>query len=98
MRGGVVAVPPLKEKIEERPGKPVALSAIYRILARNGWPSWRRTQQYTYAYGAVSPQDGCFDSLVLSHANSDCMQIFLDEIAGCYPNDNVVIMVLDGAG
>ena len=39
LRGGVVAVPPLKEKIEERLGKPVALSTIYRILARNGWPS-----------------------------------------------------------
>lgn len=55
------------------------------------------TQQYTYAYGAVSPQDGCFDTLVLPQVNSDCMQIFLDEIASRYPNDNVV-MVLDGAG
>jgi len=55
------------------------------------------TQQYTYAYGAVSPQDGTFDSLVLPHVNSDCMQLFLDEIASRHPNDNVVI-VLDGAG
>ena len=37
MRGGVVVVPPLKEKIAERLGKPVALSTIYRMLARNGW-------------------------------------------------------------
>lgn len=37
MRGGVVVVPPLKDKIEERLGKPVALSTIYRMLARNGW-------------------------------------------------------------
>lgn len=36
MRGGVV-VPPLKENVEERLGKPVALSTIYRMLARNGW-------------------------------------------------------------
>jgi putative transposase len=55
------------------------------------------TQQYTYAYGAVSPQDGCFDSLVLPQVNSECMQIFLDEIASRHRNDNVV-MVLDGAG
>lgn len=55
------------------------------------------TQQYTYAYGAVSPQDGCFDSLVLPHVNTECMQIFLDEIACRHPDDNVV-MVLDGAG
>ena len=55
------------------------------------------TQQYTYAYGAVSPQDGAFDSLVLPRVNSDCMQIFLDEIVSRHPNDNVA-MVLDGAG
>ncbi|SDY85261.1 winged helix-turn-helix domain-containing protein [Nitrosomonas sp. Nm33] len=36
-RGGVVVVPPLKEKIEERLGKRVALSTIYRMLARHGW-------------------------------------------------------------
>ena len=37
MHGGVVIVPPLKEKIEKRLGKKVALSTIYRMLARNGW-------------------------------------------------------------
>lgn len=37
MRGGVVVVPPLKDAIAERLGKPVALSTIYRMLARNGW-------------------------------------------------------------
>jgi len=55
------------------------------------------TQQYTYAYGVVSSQDGQFASLVLPHVNSDCMQIFLDEIIRRYPDDNVV-MVLDGDG
>lgn len=37
MRGGVVVVPPLREKVAQRLGKPVALSTIYRMLARNGW-------------------------------------------------------------
>jgi transposase len=55
------------------------------------------TQQYTYAYGAVSPVDGRFDSLILPQVNSECMQLFLDEIAARYPNENVV-MVIDGAG
>ncbi|SFM67838.1 Winged helix-turn helix [Nitrosomonas communis] len=36
-QGRVVVVPPLKEKIEERLDKPVALSTIYRMLARHGW-------------------------------------------------------------
>ena len=37
MREGVVVVPPLQGEIEQRLGKPVALSTIYRMLARNGW-------------------------------------------------------------
>lgn len=37
MRGGVVVVPPLRDKVAERLGKPVALSTIDRMLARNGW-------------------------------------------------------------
>lgn len=36
-RGGIVVVPPLKETVEKKLGKPVALSTIYRMLARNGW-------------------------------------------------------------
>ena len=55
------------------------------------------THQYVYAYGAASIQQGNFDSLVLPHVNSDCMAIFLTEVAKRYPNDNIV-MVLDGAG
>lgn len=55
------------------------------------------THQYVYAYGAVSILDGAFDSLVLPHVNSECMALFLREIAGRYPHDNIV-MVLDGAG
>ncbi len=35
--GGVVIVPPLQQKFVEKLGKPVALSTIYRMLARHGW-------------------------------------------------------------
>jgi transposase len=55
------------------------------------------SQEYTYAYGVVSIGDGQWDSLILPHVNTDCMQIFLDEISDRYPNDRIV-MVLDGAG
>lgn len=55
------------------------------------------THQYTYAYGAVSPLDGRFDSLVLPHVNTECMQLFITEIAQRYPDENIV-MVIDGAG
>lgn len=55
------------------------------------------THQYVYAYAAVCPSDGAFDSLVLPHVNAQCMQIFIDEIARRYRHNNI-IMVLDGAG
>ncbi|MBN6743299.1 IS630 family transposase, partial [Acidithiobacillus sp. MC6.1] len=53
--------------------------------------------QYTYAYAAVSPQDGRMDSLVLPEVSSRCMQIFLDEVAQRYPGD-IIVMMVDGAG
>ncbi|MDR1228570.1 MAG: IS630 family transposase [Azoarcus sp.] len=53
--------------------------------------------QYTYAYGAVSPLDGRLDSLILPHVNTECMQVFLDEVAERHPNENL-IMIMDGAG
>jgi transposase len=55
------------------------------------------SQEYTYAYGAVSIIDGKWDSLILPHVNTDCMQIFLNEISKRYSNERIV-MVFDGAG
>ena len=55
------------------------------------------TQEYTYAYTAVSPLDGRLDSLILPHVNGECMQVFLDELGARYPTERIV-MVLDGAG
>ena len=55
------------------------------------------TQEYTYAYAAVSVADGKLDTLILPHVNGDCMQLFLDEIAARYPGERI-LMVPDGAG
>ena len=55
------------------------------------------SQEYTYAYGAVSVTDGVLDTLILPYVNSDCMQVFLDEVASRHPG-NRIVMVLDGAG
>ena len=55
------------------------------------------THQYVYAYAAVSPMDGCVDSLVLPSVNGECMAHFLLEVARRHPDENI-IMVLDGAG
>jgi hypothetical protein len=55
------------------------------------------TQEYTYAYAAVSPGDGVLDTLILPSVNGDCMQIFVDEIGARHGEENV-LMVVDGAG
>jgi hypothetical protein len=55
------------------------------------------TQEYTYAYAAVSVADGEMDSLILPRVNADCMQIFIDEVALRHPEERI-IMVMDGAG
>ena len=55
------------------------------------------TQEYTYAYAAVSVSDGMLDTLILPHVNSICMQVFLDEVSVRYPNERIV-MIMDGAG
>lgn len=55
------------------------------------------THEYTYAYGAVDVCTGELDSLILPHVNTECMQLFITEIASRYPDENIV-MVVDGAG
>jgi transposase len=55
------------------------------------------SQEYVYAYAAVSVADGGLDTLILPHVNSICMQVFLDEVAARHLGERLV-MVLDGAG
>lgn len=55
------------------------------------------TQEYTYAYAAVSVADGGLDTLILPNVNTSCMQVFIDEVAARHPNHRVV-MITDGAG
>lgn len=55
------------------------------------------THEYTYAYGAVDARTGEFDSLILPHVNTECMQLFLDEVSARHPDEHIV-MVIDGAG
>jgi transposase len=55
------------------------------------------SQEYCYAYAAVSVSDGELDTLIMPHVNSDCMQIFVEEISSRHPEERIV-MIMDGAG
>lgn len=53
-------------------------------------------REYRYLYGAVSPMDGELYSLVMPYANTDCMNVFLEELSRTYPED-YVLLLLDNA-
>ena len=52
---------------------------------------------HPYVYGAVDVCTGELDSLILPHVNTNCMQLFLNEVSIRHPNEHIV-MVIDGAG
>ena len=54
-------------------------------------------REYEYVYGAVSPQDGVLDTLVLPEVYAEAMGLFLAEVARRH-GDEFIVMVLDGAG
>ena len=53
-------------------------------------------REYRYAYGAVEPRTGESFYLVLPYCNTDCMNIFLQELSATYP-DEFILLVADGA-
>jgi transposase len=55
------------------------------------------THEYTYVYGAIDACTGQLESLILPQVNTNCMQMFLDEVSKRYPDERIV-MVIDGAG
>lgn len=53
-------------------------------------------REYTYAYAAVSPADGCLDWMLASKMDRITMQGFLYHVSQKHPNEYIV-MVIDGA-
>jgi len=53
-------------------------------------------REYRYVYGAVEPKTGesCF--LIMPYGNTDCMNLFLKELAQTFPND-IIVLLCDGA-
>lgn len=54
-------------------------------------------REYTYAYGALCPDDGALDSLILPSMHSECFGHFVSEISRRHPEE-LIVMVCDGAG
>ena len=53
-------------------------------------------REYRYAYGAIEPLTGGSHFLVLSRCNTECMNMFLENLSAQYPND-VILLCCDGA-
>ena len=53
-------------------------------------------REYRYAYGAVDPRDGESFFLVMPYCNTECMNVFLQELSKAYVDDEILV-VCDGA-
>ena len=53
-------------------------------------------REYRYAYGAVEPKTGESFFLIMPYCNTNCMNLFLQELSEAYPQD-AIILVCDGA-
>ena len=51
----------------------------------------------THVFGSVSPQDGELISLILPHADTPAMSLYLAEVARRHPDEHI-LMFLDRAG
>jgi len=50
-------------------------------------------REYGYVFGAVSPQDGKFVSLVFPRCDNETMSLHLDEISKRFPSEHVLIFM-----
>ena len=53
-------------------------------------------REYRYAFGAVEPLTGDNFFLVLPYSNTECMNVFLEELSKQYQEDNI-LLCCDGA-
>ena len=53
-------------------------------------------REYRYAYGAVEPLTGESFFLIMPYCNTDCMNVFLEELSKSYPTD-YILLPMDGA-
>lgn len=51
------------------------------------------THEYTYVYGALDVCTGELDSLILAHVNTECMQLFLNEVSARHPDEHIVMVI-----
>jgi transposase len=57
----------------------------------------QQIREYVYVFGAVSPEDGCHDSLVMPYADTEAMSIFLEEVSRRHKDEHI-LMFMDQAG
>lgn len=53
-------------------------------------------REFRYSYGAVEPITGESFFLIMPYCNTDCMNVFLQELSKIYSND-YILLVADGA-
>src|ERR1017187_9071524 len=57
----------------------------------------QRVREYTHVFGSVCPRDGELISLILPHADTPAMSLYLAEVSGRHPHEHI-LMFMDRAG
>jgi len=81
---------------EARIGRISDPKACWAVSPHRPEVSAQIVREYVYIYGAVSPLDGCHDSLVLPCSNTEAMSIFLEEVGRRHPYE-YILMFMDQA-
>lgn len=53
-------------------------------------------REYRYVFGAVDPNSGDSFFIIMPKCNTDCTNVFLEELSKKYPDD-IILLVCDGA-
>lgn len=54
-------------------------------------------REYRYVYGAVSPLDGELFTLIMPYTNTECMNVFLNELSEQYAHDHILLIIDNAA-
>ena len=73
---------------------PLCIWALPRV--RGARAGRHHIREYRYVYGAVDPMDAESFFLVMPYCNTECMQVFLNQLRSTFPDD-IIVLVCDGA-
>ena len=82
---------------EARFGLKLTYRRVWAPISQRPTAPSRARYEWSYVFATVHPQTGTTHALILPVANTQTMQLYLDDFAASLPTDVVALLVLDGA-